>query len=383
MSLLEQYQAHLDFIQQQGLQRSCITSNMLAGASIERDGQAVVDFCSNDYLGFSKHPKLLQAAQQALSSYGLGTGGSRLIGGTHPLHVQLEKAVCHFKKTEAALLFNTGYQGNLTVITALADRHSVIYSDKLNHASIVDGCLLSRAKIIRYPHLDLDFLERALQQTPSKTLKLIITDSVFSMDGDIAPLKALFALAERYDALLLIDEAHGTGVFGQEKHSGVWETTGLTSDRVLQFGTFSKALGGFGAYLAGHSTLIETCIQRGRGFIYSTSLPASICAANLAALQLLQVDKEPVERLWQNIRHFNHHAENLGVTASSPIIPLPAKENAMILAQALFESGFFVQAIRPPTVPEARLRITLSAKHTFSQIEGLIAVLSLMTESVL
>lgn len=344
------------------------------------NGQPVVDFCSNDYLGLATHPALKQAAIEATHHYGSGTGGSRLIGGTCPLHLELETQLATFKGTPAARIFNSGYQANIGLLSALISRNDVILSDKLNHASLVDGAQLTRAKVIRYPHLNLETLETQLQQIPNGTRRWILTDSIFSMDGDLAPLKALYDLAEQYDAWLIIDEAHGTGVFGEAPASGLWKTTGLGhQDRVIQMGTFSKALGSFGAYVAGAQTVIDQLTQLARSFIYSTSLPPGVIAANLAALTLVSEDATPTHTLWQNIQTFQDCAKRTRLPLApiqSPIIPiiLGDCDQALQVSQALLEAGFYVQAIRPPTVPQgtARLRITLSAAHEPMDIERLV-----------
>lgn len=341
-------------------------------------GNNVIDFCSNDYLGFSQHPLIQEASIQAIAKYGTGTGGARLIGGTLDLHRELEAQLAAFKQTEAALVFNSGYQANVGVLSALISRHDTIFADKLNHASLVDGALLSRAKVIRYPHLDLKSLEKGLKQASSQHQKFIVTDTVFSMDGDLAPLTELFELSQRYQAWLILDEAHGTGLFGESHRSGLWENTGLGSQgNVIQMGTFSKALGSFGAYVAASQTVIDMLIQFSRSFIYSTSLPPSVIAANLKAIQLIMGDKSYTEKLWHNIRTLQTELDR---TLSSPIAPviIGHADQTLAIANALLDAGFFVQAIRPPTVPQgtARLRITLSALHTTEQIHQLTRALA-------
>lgn len=345
----------------------------------------MVDCCSNDYLGFSQHPALKQAASEAIERYGTGTGGSRLIGGTLPLHQQLEERLARFKQCEAALVFNSGYQGNVGLLSALVDRHDTIFADRLNHASLNDGALLSRARLVRYPHLDMDTLEKRLQE--SEGIKWLVSDTVFSMDGDQAPLKRLYDLACNYDAWLVLDEAHATGIFGDQHRSGLWETTGLPMDsRVIVTGTFSKALGSFGAYVAGAQTVINTLINKSHGFIYSTALPPAVIAANLKVLDLVEQDPGPTQTLWDNVGLFCRLLQEAGidVVGQSPIIPLQVgdEERALAYSKKLFERGFFVQAIRPPTVPDgqSRLRITLGTGHTPAQIQELArALVKVMT----
>jgi glycine C-acetyltransferase len=347
--------------------------------------QRVVDFCNNDYLGFSQHPRLIEAAKMALETYGAGSTGARLIGGTLDLHTQLEADIAALKGTEAALVFNSGYQANVGVLSALVGRHDLIFSDRLNHASLVDGALLSRAKQIRYPHLDMEALEKRLKAADKTAQKFIVTDSVFSMDGDLAPLSTLFALAEKYQAWLIIDEAHGTGVFGKHHRSGLWETTGIgPQDRVIQIGTFSKALGSFGAYVAASRDVIDTLIQFSRSFVYSTALPPSVIAANIAALDLLKTDPDYTQILWDNLAYFRQQTQKAGLmfAIESPIIPVLVGDTAKTLdyAQALLDAGLYVQAIRPPTVPEgtARLRVTITAKHGCHHLDQLVQALGVM-----
>lgn len=346
-------------------------------------GQSVLDFCHNDYLGLSHHPKLKAAAQEAVDRYGAGTGGARLIGGTWEIHTRLEAHVAAFKQTPAALVFNSGYQANVGILSGLAGRHDVILADKLNHASLVDGAILSRAKHIRYPHLDTEALEKHLKALPRTVRRFIVTDTVFSMDGDCAPLADLFDLADRYDAWLVLDEAHATGVFGLQHRSGLWETTGLGHhDRVIQVGTFSKALGSFGAYVAASHDVIDSLVQFSRSFVYSTSLPPAVIMANQAALDVLSTEPCHTERLWESIRTFQDAMADSGVpvrmySAIAPVV-LGDAGTTVDMAQTLLDAGFYVQAIRPPTVPEgtARLRITLSASHEAAQIKALVGALS-------
>jgi len=324
---------------------------------ITLNGKRVLDFSSNDYLGLSQHPALIEATQKATAQYGTGTGGSRLIGGTLDLHTQLEEKIAQFKGAEKALVFNSGYQANIGVLAGLIKKTDHIFADRLNHASLVDGAILSRATVHRYRHLDMDHLEALLQHTPRK--KWIVTDTVFSMDGDLAPLRKLYELADRYEAGLILDEAHATGVFPE------------TAGEAIKIGTFSKALGSFGAYVAAREEIIQTLIQSSRSFIYSTALPPAVIAANLAALELISKDNSAHQTLWQNIRHWGAH---------SPIIPIVVGEDhaALTLSQNLFEVGFFVHAIRPPTVPEgtARLRLSISACHSSQHLDDLQQILS-------
>lgn len=360
------------------------------------DGRAAVNFSGNDYLGLSADPGLRQAAMEAIERYGVGSASSRLISGTGPLAVELEQAVADFKQTESALVFNSGYQANVTILQALLKPGDWVFCDRLNHASLVDGCRLSGARWSRYRHLDLAHLERLLAKSPSDARKWILTDSVFSMDGDYPDLAALVALAERASALVLVDEAHATGLYGDERRSGLCEQFGVSDRIALQMGTFSKALGGSGAYVAGDAVLIDTLINRGRGFIYSTAPSPPVLAAALQALEQIRTNPAPTRRLWENVTLLESLLLEAGLAKSgsspddashrvtlplkSPIIPLIVGDsaNALALSQALLEAGHFVHAIRPPTVPPgtARLRLSLSAAHTPEQIQALVKSLA-------
>jgi 8-amino-7-oxononanoate synthase len=339
-------------------------------------GQSVVNFCSNDYLGLSHHPQLQAAATQAIASYGTGARAARLVSGSSPALMALEADLAAWKGTEAALVFNSGYQANVGILQAMLGSGDFIFGDRLNHASLVDGCVLSRATLKRYRHNDMDHLVELLRLAPAGGQKWIVTDSVFSMDGDVAPLTDLVTLAEDYDALVMVDEAHATGLYGKT-HSGMCEAMGVQNRVALQMGTFSKAMGGFGAYVAGPQVLIDTLINRARSWIYSTALPPSVVAANHAAVELVQRAADLHASLWANRRRL----EGLVPVGPwpSPIVPVILGDNATTLEAStqLLAAGVFVQAIRPPTVPpeSARLRITVSAAHTANEIDQLLDAL--------
>jgi 8-amino-7-oxononanoate synthase len=349
------------------------------------DGQPAINFSSNDYLGLSSDERLKEAAIEAIRRYGAGSSASRLISGTGPLVLGLEQALAQFKHTEAALVFNSGYQANVGVLQAILEAGDWVFCDRLNHASLMDGCRLSGARWTRYHHLDLAHLEARLNKAPLTARKWIVTDTVFSMDGDYPDLNALINIAERHGALLMVDEAHATGLYGQARSSGLCEQFGVSDRIALQMGTFSKALGGAGAYVAGPQVMIDTLINRARSFIYSTALPPAVIAAACAAVTLVQSDLRPKTRLWNNVAHFEQLACAAGLAdrfphpLKSPIIPILVGDSAQTLkiSQTLLDTGYFVQAIRPPTVPPgtSRLRIALSAAHTPQQIEGLIQAL--------
>ncbi len=390
---MDSYREALEHWRETGQLRRCRTviphgdaGESSASTLVELDGQLAINFSSNDYLGLSQDERLKAASIEAIQHYGTGSASSRLISGTGPLVQALEAALARFKKTEAALVFNSGYQANVAILQAILEPGDLVFCDRLNHASLVDGCRLSEARWTRYPHLDLDNLEARLRKAPTEARKWIVTDSVFSMDGDYPDLCALVEIAERYDALVMVDEAHATGLYGDERSSGLCEQFALSHRVALQMGTFSKALGGAGAYVAGSRVLMDTLINRARGFIYSTALPPAVVAAAHAAVALVQTDFQPKTRLWENVAYFEQQAVQAGLAhrfqfpLKSPIVPVLVGDSTQALqaSQALLDAGYFVQGIRPPTVPvgTARLRIALSAAHTRPQIEGLIQALS-------
>jgi glycine C-acetyltransferase/8-amino-7-oxononanoate synthase len=344
------------------------------------DGREVLNFSSNNYLGIANHPALAHAAKQAIDHYGCGSGASRLISGNMTLHEELETRIAGFKGTEAALVFNSGFQANTGILSTLSGEGDAILSDALNHASIIDGCRLSRAEAVVYAHCDLEQLEAALKRVARCRRKLIVTESIFSMDGDEAPLAGIVELAERHGAMVMVDEAHATGLYGASG-AGVVAKLGL-GDRVLvQMGTLGKALGGFGAYVAGSRALRELLINRCRSFIFTTSLPPAVMAMAIAAIDLVKDEPQRRDALWQNCRHLTEGLRPLGFrleASSSPILPLIIGDAAkcMQFSEQLLEQGVFAQGIRPPTVAPgtSRLRITLMATHTRDHIERALKV---------
>jgi 8-amino-7-oxononanoate synthase len=344
------------------------------GPEVEVEGRRVLLLSSNDYLGLAAHPALRAAAHAAIERYGCGTGSSRLIAGDTALHAEVETKLARLKRTEAALVFSTGYHANLGTIGALVGRGDDVYSDALNHASIIDGCRLSRATVHVYPHRDLEALEALLSATPPGGRRLIVTDSVFSMDGDRAPLDGLVALADQYHSHLMLDEAHATGICGPGG-AGLAAAAGLTDAIAVHMGTLGKALGAMGAYVAGSRVLIELLANRARTFVYTTALtPAAVAAAG-AALDLLAAEPERREALAANVEHLRTGLRALGfrVGGDTHILPVMISDNtrALAFADALFRRGVLVQAIRPPTVPAgtARLRVTPMATHTRAQLD--------------
>lgn len=364
----------LERIERAGLRRVLKAVDGPQGVRVVVDGRPCMQFCSNDYLGLATHPLLKEAAIEATERYGTGAGASRLVSGGMEAHRGLEERIRRFKSTEAALLFNSGYNANLGVITALAGHGAEIFSDRLNHASIVDACVLSRARFIRYPNRDAVRLEEMLGKSTARQ-KLIVTDGVFSMDGTIAPAAALAALAERFGATLIIDDAHATGVLGAKGH-GTLEHLGVEAgSNVIQMGTLGKALGSFGAFIAGSRPLIDLLISKARPFIFTTALPPAVCAASSKALEIIETHPELVARLKKNALLLRSCLAGAGLPSpegETPIIPIAVGDarKAVALSERLMERGVFIQAIRPPTVPEgtSRLRLTVSAAHSGADI---------------
>ena len=351
------------------------------------NGKKVLSFCSNDYLGLANHPDVIQSFKQAADQYGVGSGSAHLVSGHSAEHHALEEELAEFMGTERALLFSTGYMANLGVVSALCDRHSEIYEDKLNHASLLDAALLSRAKRIRFTHLDSTNLQQRLIASDSAN-KVIISDGVFSMDGDLAPLDELANLAENNNATLIIDDAHGVGVLGK-KGKGIIEYFGLKNNQVpVLVGTLGKAFGTAGAFVAGSEELIETLIQKSRSYIFTTAMPAAVAAATRKSLQIVAAEYWRREMLQSLIIQFRTGASELGfelINSITPIQPLiiGSSEKALALSEKLLEKNILISAVRPPTVPEgtARLRVTFSATHTEKHVEKLLSVLNEATTS--
>jgi 8-amino-7-oxononanoate synthase len=349
-----------------------------SAAEVTVGSRRVLLLSSNNYLGLAQHPALVAAARDATARYGCGAGASRLIAGHLELHAVVEERLARFKGTAAALLFPSGYQANVGAIAALVGRGDVVFSDALNHASIIDGCRLSGATIRVYPHRDVHTLEALLADTPPRGRRLIVTDSVFSMDGDRAPLRDLAALAERYHTWLMVDEAHATGVMG-ERGAGLAEASGVTERVDVHMGTLSKALGSAGGYVAGSRPLIDFLVSRARAFVYTTGLAPAAAAAAAAALEIVAAERERRARLHANAEHLRRGLTALGfvVDGDTHVLPVRVGDNAcaIALAEALLARDVLVQAIRPPTVPPgtARLRVTPMATHTPAQLDRALA----------
>ena len=350
------------------------------GIILNVDGRELINFCSNDYLGLASHPEVAAAFKSGVDRYGVGSGSAHLICGHSAAHHALEEELAAFTGRDRALLFSTGYMANLGVISALLGRNDTVLEDRLNHASLLDGGLLSRARFQRYRHADVEDLQAKLANRSGKTM--IVSDGVFSMDGDLAPLPTMAELAESYQAGLLIDDAHGFGVLGNSG-GGVVEHFGLSQNDVpILIGTLGKAFGTFGAFVAGSEDLIEMLIQKARTYVFTTALPAAVAEATRASLRLLQAESWRRDRLRILIARFRSGAEQQGLrlmdsmTAIQPIL-IGDSGQAVAASQRLLEQGFWVSAIRPPTVPagSARLRITFSANHSEQQVDALLEAL--------
>ena len=367
-------QDELAALKQLGLYRKLRRVEGGQGPTLLLDGREVLNFSSNNYLGLANHPALRKAATEAIDRYGCGAAASRLISGNMTLHEELEEKIAKLKGTEVALVFNSGFQANVGIIPTLAGEGDVIFSDALNHASIIDGCRLSRAKTMVYPHCDVNGLEEALKKAPATGRKLIVTETLFSMDGDEASLAEIVGLAERYGAFIMVDEAHATGVFGPNG-AGVAAKLGLADRVLVQMGTLGKALGGFGAYVAGSGALRELLINRCRSFIFTTSLPPPVLAAAMAAIELLYQEPQRRLALWHNCRALREGLKKTGFcpgkSESQILAPIIGDaERCMAFSERLLQRGVFAQGIRPPTVPPgtARLRVTVMATHTHEHL---------------
>ena len=367
----------LEALVNSGLYRSLKVIESAQGGRVLINGRNFLLLCSNNYLGLADHPSLKEVAISATSVFGVGSGAARLVSGNMLLHEELERRLALFKRTEAAILFNSGYSANVGVIQAIAERGDTIYSDRLNHASIVDGAVLSRARLVRYPHRDVRALRRLLESHKGRGRQIIVTDGVFSMDGDIAPLQEIAALRKEYNALLMVDDAHGTAVMGGSGR-GSADLLGVADQIDIQMGTLGKGLGSFGAYVAGSAELVDYLRNKARSFIFSTSLPPSVLAASIAAIDI--VESPEGDRLRRSLESnralFSGLLSRAGfntLDSSTQIIPIMVgeAEETMKFSLMLFDQGIFVQGIRPPTVPSGacRLRCTVMATHSPSDLE--------------
>jgi glycine C-acetyltransferase len=367
-------------LKEQGLFTHIRTLGSPQGAWLVVDGRRVLNFSSNNYLGLANHPRLVAAAKQAMDDYGVGPAAVRTIAGTMDLHVQLEERLAAFKGAEAAITFQGGFMANLAVVPALMSRGDVIFSDELNHASIIDGCRLSRAEIVRFRHADPDDLRQQIAATSEYGRRMIITDGVFSMDGDIAPLPALAEIAEQHEILLMVDDAHGEGVLGKGGR-GIVDHFDLHGRVDIEVGTMSKAFGVVGGIVAGRRAIVDWLHQRGRPFLFSSAMTVPDVAACLAAVDLLEESTELVDRLWSNADYFKHEMNTLGFNTGvtqTPIVPVMLGEAplAQQFSRRLFEEGVFAMAIGYPTVPQgkARIRVMNSATHSREDLDQALSI---------
>ncbi len=363
-----------------GLYRHRLTLEGPQGTHVSIAGRKYLSFCSNDYLGLANHPELIEAVCEGAIRYGVGAGASHLIAGHHSSHHRLEEVLAYFTGFPRALLFSSGYMANAGVVTALVGHGDAVFTDRLNHASLNDAALLSRAKLTRYPHLDLAILEQRLAVSQAKR-KLVMTDAVFSMDGDIAPVTKLLELCEKYDAWLLLDDAHGFGVLGQQGR-GIVSHFKISSPRIIYMATLGKAAGVSGAFVAGQVEIIKMLIQYARSYIYTTATPPLLSHAVLKSLALIEREEWRRKKLMQLIGRLKRELQSLRwklLLSVTPIQPVIIGESSEVLqiSNALRERGFLIPAIRPPTVPQgsARLRISLSALHSIEDVKQLATVL--------
>jgi len=373
---LDWIQQELDNLKEAGLYNRIRTLSSPQGAWLVVDGKRVLNFCSNNYLGLANHPKMVQAAREIVDRYGVGPTAVRTIAGTMDLHLELERRLAAFKGVEAAITFQSGFCANLATIPALVGKEDVIFSDELNHASIIDGSRLSGARIERFAHADVADLERViLANQGSYRRALIITDGVFSMDGDLAPLDKIYAVAEKYDILLMVDDAHGEGVVGKGGR-GIVDHFDLHGKVDVEVGTLSKAFGVVGGVVAGKAVIVEWLRQRARPFLFSSAVTPPDVAATLAAVDLLESSTELVDRLWENTRYFKAEMKTLGFDTGvsvTPITPIMLGEAplAQQFSRELFEEGVFAMALGFPTVPrgKARIRVMVSAAHSHEDLD--------------
>jgi glycine C-acetyltransferase len=362
-------------LQEAGLFTTIRTIDSPMDAWVTIDNRRLLNFCANNYLGLANHPRVRQAAQEAIENYGVGPGAVRTIAGTMSLHVELEQRLAEFKRAEACITFQSGFMANLATIPALVGQGDVIFSDELNHASIIDSCRLSRARIVRYAHTDVADLQRKIEETGDYGRRLIVTDGVFSMDGDIAPLASICEIAEAHGMLLMVDDAHGEGVLGQGGR-GIVDHFGLHGRVDVEVGTLSKAFGVVGGLVAGKQAIVDWLRQRGRPFLFSSAMTVPDVAACIEATKILQASTELVDRLWNNANYFKDRLKKMGFDighSETPIVPVMLGEAqlAQKFSHRLFEEGLFATAIGFPTVPrdQARIRVMNSAGHSWDDLD--------------
>jgi len=365
----------LDSLKEQNLFRRLRILDGEQKAHTSFDHRSVVNLSSNNYLGLTTHPRLRERALKAIEEFGVGSGSVRTIAGTMEIHMELERRLAEFKKVEAVVVFQSGFAANAGTVSAVLNKEDVVISDSLNHASIIDGCRLSRAAIKVFPHKDVDAARAIIKDLPAEQRKLLITDGVFSMDGDLGPLPELCALAEETGCIMMVDDAHASGVFGKNGR-GTVDHFGMHGRVDIQVGTLSKAMGALGGYVAGSKNLIEFLYHRARPFLFSTSHPPAVAAACIAALDVLMEEPQIIDQLWDNTRFFKAGLERLGFDtglSESPITPVIAGDSAKAnaLSDRLFQEGVFAQAIAFPTVArdKARVRTIVTATHTREDLQ--------------
>jgi len=373
---LQWIQDELQKLKDDGLYNRIRTLSSPQGSWLVVDGKRVLNFCSNNYLGLANDPRIVQAAQEAVKKYGVGPAAVRSIAGTMDLHLELERRLAAFKGVDAAITFQSGFTANLGTIPALVGKDDAVFSDELNHASIIDGCRLSGAKIIRYAHVNPQDLDRVLSEERKNYPKaMVITDGVFSMDGDMAPLDKIYEVVQKYDAILMVDDAHGEGVVGKGGR-GIVDHFGLHGKVDVEIGTLSKAFGVVGGVSAGNPVVVEWLRQRGRPFLFSSAMTVPDVAACLAALDILESSTELVDKLWDNTKYFKAEMRRLGFDtglSTTPITPIMLGEAplAQQFSRELFDNGVFAMSIGFPTVPrgKARIRVMISAAHARQDLD--------------
>jgi glycine C-acetyltransferase len=373
---LDWISTELDTLKEAGLYNQIRTLESPQGAWLVVDGKKTLNFCSNNYLGLANHPRIVQAAKDAADKYGVGPGAVRTIAGTLDLHLELEKRLAAFKRVDTAITFQSGFTANLATIPALVGKEDVIFSDRLNHASIIDGCRLSRAKIIPYAHCDPASLKEQLEEHRKEYRRaLVVTDGVFSMDGDVAPLDEIYQVTKEHDVILMVDDAHGEGVLG-EGGRGIVDHFHLHGKVDVEVGTLSKAFGVVGGVVAGDPLVVEWLYQRGRPFLFSSAMTLPDVAACIESITILEESTELVDRLWDNAEYFKSELKALGFdtgVSTTPITPVMLGEAplAQEFSKKLFEAGVFAMAIGFPTVPRglARIRVMLSAAHSRDDLD--------------
>ncbi len=373
-------------LEDKALFRKMKTVNGAQGKISLIEGEKYLSFCSNNYLDLANHPDVKAAVINAVDKFGWGSGASRLVSGNMSMHEAIENKIAKFKEKESAIVFPTGYMANVGTISSLTGKGDLVISDRLNHASIIDGCRLSQAEFRVYPHSNMEKLEKILKAGNSYRRKLIVTDTVFSMDGDLALMEQITTLAKKYEAMTMGDEAHATGVFGQNRR-GALEFLGLEDEVDVVMGTLSKAIGGIGGFVCGSRDLIDYLRNKAKSFIYTTAMPPSVCAASIAGIELIEQKPELAQSLWRNINYLRAilTKQNVNVCNSQgPIVPIIIgdAEKAVKLANILYNNKILVPAIRPPTVPKgsSRLRVTLMSSHTKADIDRLVNMLAMEIE---